>query len=58
MNQVCINELALNQIYFARTFPASFQEDVVLSRTVARDGEGNILPGGIGRNWFVADDGT
>jgi hypothetical protein len=58
VNQVCINELCVNLIYFDRTFPASFQEDIVLSRTVARDDGGNILPGGIGRNWFVADDGT
>lgn len=56
MNQSAINEYAINLFPESVVPPPPWQETIPSTITVKRDGLGNIVPGGIGKNWFVAEE--
>jgi hypothetical protein len=56
VNQSGINETAINLIPATVTPTPPWQEDIALSRTAKRDGLGDPIAGGIGKNWFTADE--
>jgi hypothetical protein len=49
--------MAINLIPTTTTPTPPFQEPIVLGRTAKRDGYGDPVSGGIGKNWFVVDTG-
>jgi len=57
MNQSALNYMAINLIPTTTTPTPPFQEPIVLGRTAKRDGYGDPVSGGIGKNWFVVDTG-